>query len=106
SDGSSRRAHPARSATIPGSKPLTWAAIRSPRRSMTLSEANAETPLLELRGVTAAYEAIQVLHGVDLQAPAGSIFALLGANGAGKSTTLRVIAGQHAPSAGEVLLAG
>src|SRR5699024_3697005 len=40
------------------------------------------------------------------QVPAGSIFALLGANGAGKSTTLRVIAGQHAPSAGEVLLAG
>lgn len=62
--------------------------------------------LLELRGITAAYEAIRVLHGVDLHVPAGSVFALLGANGAGKSTTLRVIAGQHPPSSGEVLLAG
>src|SRR5690625_3116684 len=68
---------------------------------MTVSNA-----LVELRGVTAAYESIEVLHGVDLAVPRSSVFALLGANGAGKSTTLRIIAGQHRPTGGEVLLAG
>ena len=62
--------------------------------------------LLELRGVHAAYEQIEVLHGVDLQVPVGSVVALLGPNGAGKSTTLRVAAGLHAPSSGDVMIAG
>lgn len=62
--------------------------------------------LLELQGVRAAYDRIEVLHGVDLQVPAGSVFALLGANGAGKTTTLRTIAGLHPPSAGHVIVAG
>jgi branched-chain amino acid transport system ATP-binding protein len=65
-----------------------------------------DEPLLELRGVRAAYESIEVLHGVDLSVPAGSVFALLGANGAGKSTTLRVVAGQHGIGAGDLYLAG
>lgn len=63
-------------------------------------------PLLELRGVTAAYDRIEVLHGVDLAVPRGSVVALLGANGAGKSTTLKVVAGLHQPTAGDVFLAG
>ena len=62
--------------------------------------------LLELRDVHAAYDQIQVLHGVDLAVPAGSVFALLGANGAGKTTALRVIAGLHQPSSGDVVVAG
>jgi len=67
-----------------------------------------DTPpnLLELRGIRAAYERIEVLFGVDLAVPEGSVVALLGPNGAGKSTTLRVAAGLHAPSAGDVLVAG
>ena len=63
-------------------------------------------PLLELRGVRAAYDRIEVLRGVDLAVPAGSVFALLGPNGAGKSTTLRVATGLHPPTAGDVLVAG
>jgi branched-chain amino acid transport system ATP-binding protein len=63
-------------------------------------------PLLELRGVRARYEAIEVLRGVDLVVRAGSVTALLGANGAGKSTTLAVVAGLHPASAGDVLLCG
>ena len=39
-----------------------------------------------VRGVRAAYGRIEVLHGVDLEVPAGGVFALLGPNGAGKST--------------------
>lgn len=63
-------------------------------------------PLLELRGIRAAYDRIEVLHGVDLAVPEGSVVALLGPNGAGKSTTLRVATALHEPSAGDVLVAG
>ncbi len=64
------------------------------------------TPLLELRGVRAAYDGINVLQGVDLAVPEGSVVAVLGPNGAGKTTTLRVAAGLHPCTAGEVLVAG
>ncbi|MEV5824640.1 ABC transporter ATP-binding protein [Spirillospora sp. NPDC052242] len=63
-------------------------------------------PLLELRGVHAAYGAIEVLHGVDLALRPGSLLALLGPNGGGKSTTMRVCGGLHAPSRGELRFAG
>jgi len=62
--------------------------------------------LLELRGVRAAYERIDVLFGIDLEVPVGKVVALLGPNGAGKTTTLRVAAGLHPASAGDVLIAG
>ena len=62
--------------------------------------------LLELRGIRAAYDGIDVLYGVDLAVPRGSVVALLGPNGAGKTTTLRVASGLHAPSAGDVMIAG
>ena len=61
---------------------------------------------LELRSVQAAYGAITVLRGVDLAVPYGSLVALLGPNGGGKSTTLRVIAGQVAAAGGDVFVAG
>jgi branched-chain amino acid transport system ATP-binding protein len=63
-------------------------------------------PAVELRGVRAGYGPIEVLHGVDLEVPRGEVVALLGPNGGGKSTTLRVIAGQVATTAGELRLAG
>jgi branched-chain amino acid transport system ATP-binding protein len=63
-------------------------------------------PVLELRGIRAAYGSIEVLHGVDLSIPAGTVVALLGPNGAGKSTTLQVACGLIPPTSGSVLLAG
>jgi len=66
----------------------------------------ASTPLLELRGVRAAYGKIEVLHGLDLKVPGGQILAILGPNGAGKTTTLRVISGLMKPTAGSLLLDG
>jgi branched-chain amino acid transport system ATP-binding protein len=63
-------------------------------------------PLLELRGVRAAYGTIEVLHGIDLELRAGEIFALLGPNGSGKSTTLKIAAGLLTPTAGKVHIAG
>jgi len=62
--------------------------------------------LLELSGLRAGYAGSVVLDGVDLAVEEGEVVALLGINGAGKSTTMRVIAGLHAPSGGRVLFAG
>ena len=64
------------------------------------------TPMLELTGVRAAYGRIEVLHGVDLVVPRGSVVALLGPNGGGKTTTLKVASGQIAPTAGCVHIGG
>jgi len=63
-------------------------------------------PLLELRGVRAAYGRIEVLHGVDLVVPKGTVVALLGPNGGGKTTTLKVVGGQLTPTSGCVHIAG
>jgi branched-chain amino acid transport system ATP-binding protein len=63
-------------------------------------------PVLELVGVRAAYGPIEVLCGVDLRVGAGQVVALLGPNGGGKSTTLKVVAGLVPPTAGEVHYAG
>ena len=48
-------------------------------------------PILHVRGLTAGYGAVEVLHDVSLQVHRGEIVSLIGANGAGKSTTLRCI---------------
>lgn len=61
---------------------------------------------LELRNITAGYGRFTALHDLSLCVPAGATLALLGANGAGKSTTLRVTSGLVAPRAGQVLLHG
>ncbi|HXW21180.1 MAG TPA: ABC transporter ATP-binding protein [Roseiarcus sp.] len=63
-------------------------------------------PLLALENVVARYGEIEALHGLSLTVEPGEIVAVLGANGAGKSTTLRVISGLNRPAAGDVLFAG
>jgi branched-chain amino acid transport system ATP-binding protein len=62
--------------------------------------------LLEVAGVRAGYGVTTVLDGVDLRVPAGSVVALLGANGVGKTTLLRTVAGLVAPSAGTITFQG
>jgi branched-chain amino acid transport system ATP-binding protein len=62
--------------------------------------------VLELRGIHAAYGGTRVLHDVTLVVPPGSVVALLGANGAGKTTMLRVAAGLLTPQAGQLLVDG
>ncbi|MEU5878297.1 ATP-binding cassette domain-containing protein [Spirillospora sp. NPDC047279] len=65
----------------------------------------AEDAVLRLEGIVAGYGDVTVLRGVDLAVPAGKVVALLGANGAGKSTACAV-AGSMTPAAGRVLLDG
>ena len=67
---------------------------------------NAAHPLLELRGIRSGYGPIEVLHGVDLQVNEGEVYALLGPNGGGKSTTLKVCAGLLPAAHGELRVAG
>ncbi len=62
--------------------------------------------MLELMGVSAAYGAIKALNGIDLHIHAGEVVTLIGANGAGKSTTLRCIVGLVHPCAGDILFEG
>ncbi len=61
--------------------------------------------LLQLRGLQAWHGTTRVLHGLDLAVSVGGITALLGANGAGKTSTLRAVCGMLR-TAGEVLLEG
>jgi branched-chain amino acid transport system ATP-binding protein len=63
-------------------------------------------PAVALHGVRAGYGTIEVLHGIDLDVAAGSILAVLGANGAGKTTMLKVLSGVLRPTAGTVLMEG
>ena len=62
--------------------------------------------LIEARGVQAFYGRAQALFGVSLQVHRGEVVALLGRNGAGKSTTLKALMGLVPPRAGEVRVAG
>lgn len=62
--------------------------------------------LLQLRGVDASYGHVQVLFGVGLAVRSGEILALLGTNGAGKSTALRILAGLMRPDAGQLTYGG
>lgn len=62
--------------------------------------------LLEIKGLTVFYDAIQALRGVSLSVPKGSIVCLIGANGAGKSTVLRAISGVKRASSGKILFNG
>lgn len=63
-------------------------------------------PLLELRGLTVRHGGIEAVRGVDLELFPGELACLIGANGAGKSTTLNAIAGLLPVAGGDVILAG
>ena len=58
---------------------------------------NGDTPILQLDGVHTFYGSIHALKGISLEVRKGEIVTLLGANGAGKSTTLRSINGLQRP---------
>jgi branched-chain amino acid transport system ATP-binding protein len=63
-------------------------------------------PFLEIRGLRVKYGNVEALHGIDLDVRQGEIVTILGANGAGKSTTLQTISGLLRPAAGQITLEG
>ena len=62
--------------------------------------------LLEIRDLVVRYGEIEALRGISLSVEQGSVVTLLGANGAGKSTTLRAISGLEKPAAGDIVFDG
>lgn len=64
------------------------------------------SPLIAARGVSKAFAGVEVLREVDLDLARGEIHALLGENGAGKSTFAKILAGVHRPTRGTIVLNG
>src|SRR5207249_6325462 len=72
----------------------------------TRSRAVPDDPAVAVRGLDVAYGAIRAVQGVDIDAPRGQITALIGSNGAGKSSTLNAIAGLVPVAGGSVEIGG
>jgi ABC-type branched-subunit amino acid transport system ATPase component len=70
------------------------------------SPSGAGTPLLDVDGIDASYGPFRALFGVSFSVAEGGVTALLGANGAGKTTVARVVSGLIAPTAGSVTFDG
>jgi D-xylose transport system ATP-binding protein len=66
----------------------------------------SEQPLLELKGVSKRFGAVDALSGVNFHADTGEVMALVGDNGAGKSTLIKCVAGIHVADAGQILWQG
>ena len=64
------------------------------------------TPLLQARSISKRFGALQALADVDVDINAGEVLAILGDNGAGKSTFIKILSGAYEPSAGTLLLDG
>lgn len=63
-------------------------------------------PAIEVRGIEKSYRDLHVLRGVDFEVAPGSIFALLGSNGAGKTTMVRILSTLLTPDAGAAIVQG
>ncbi|WP_210530350.1 ATP-binding cassette domain-containing protein [Rubellimicrobium arenae] len=61
-------------------------------------------PVLSLNGVNQSFGPIQILFDVSMALRPGEVHALIGENGAGKSTTMKIMSGDLAPTTGEVRL--
>lgn len=73
---------------------------------MNIHHTPIPAPLLEVKGLGVSYGPVEALHGIDLVVPKGQIVTLLGANGAGKSSTLNALIGLVPKKSGSVILDG
>jgi len=76
------------------------------KKRLRVPEGRDSTPVLEARRMCAGYSGLDVVKNLDLRVHRGEVVALLGVNGAGKTTIVRALSGQLKPSSGEVFLNG
>ncbi|MDV7143992.1 sugar ABC transporter ATP-binding protein [Tropicimonas sp. TH_r6] len=69
-------------------------------------EDRSTVPLVALRGLWKVFESVTVLRGIDFEIHSGEVLALLGGNGSGKSTIVKIISGAHRPTAGTIEIDG
>ena len=69
-------------------------------------ELSTATPLVSLRGIWKVFESVTVLRGIDFEIYPGKVHALLGGNGSGKSTMVKIISGAYQPTAGTIEING
>jgi len=72
----------------------------------TSAKLSPSQPAIDVHGLTKSFGTTPVLRGVDFTVPAGSVFCLLGSNGAGKSTTIRILTTLLKPDSGSAAVAG
>lgn len=72
----------------------------------TLTRSEAASVFLSARGIGKRFGAVTALEGLDLDIRLGEVLALIGDNGAGKSTFVKILSGAHAPSAGTLRIDG
>ncbi|HTF42405.1 MAG TPA: ATP-binding cassette domain-containing protein, partial [Terriglobales bacterium] len=63
-------------------------------------------PVVETQGLSKSYGKFPALHGVDISVPQGSVFALLGASGAGKTTIIKILLNMISPTSGTSKMLG
>ena len=68
--------------------------------------APSQEAILQLRGISKNFGAVQALADIELDVHAGEVVALVGDNGAGKSTLIKILAGVHQPSSGSIIFDG
>lgn len=73
---------------------------------MALDNGSATTPLIELRGVSKSYGKVLAVSNVTIQVRPPEVIALLGDNGAGKSTMIKIMSGVHGVDSGDILVNG
>ena len=71
-----------------------------------MPESSSQVPILELRGVSKRFGAVQALSNVNFEVYAGEVVGLVGDNGAGKSTLIKCVAGIHPIDDGEIWFEG
>src|SRR5213083_2420709 len=84
-----------------------WMGLRGrPARAPAVDESRDDGPAVEVRDLAKRYGDTRALDGVSFSTAPGEIFGLLGHNGAGKSTTIRILTGRTRPTGGEARVLG